>query len=77
MRRTLICTAVLTLSPPAEAATITVQTVEGGDPVVVVEGPFKAGDENAFRLQTAPSPTPSSCFRAMAEALTPGPTSEP
>ena len=51
MRR-LICTAVLALSLPAEAATITVQTVDGGDPVVVVQGPFRPGDENAFRVQT-------------------------
>ena len=59
LMRAIICIAVLALALPAEAATITVQTIEGGDPAVVVEGPFKAGDENTFRVQT----------RTMANAL--------
>jgi len=42
--RALICTAVLVLSLPVAAATITVQTIRGGDPVIVNETPIKAGD---------------------------------
>jgi hypothetical protein len=53
MRRTLICTVVLALSLPAAPATITVQPIDGGDPVVVVDGPFDHGDQFEFFSKTS------------------------
>jgi len=51
--RALICTAMLALSPPAAAATITVQPVDGGDPVVVVDGPLEYSDQFEFFSKTS------------------------
>ncbi|MBO0753178.1 MAG: hypothetical protein J2P53_13760 [Bradyrhizobiaceae bacterium] len=52
--RGILCSAVLmALMLPAQAATITVEEFNTGDPAVLVIGHFEAGDENVFRAQTA------------------------
>jgi len=50
--RALICTAMLAMSLPAAAATITVHTIEGGDPVVLVDGYFQENDFIEFYAKT-------------------------
>jgi len=53
MRRTLICIAVVALALPAKAATITVQTIAGGDPVVLIDGRFEENDFIDFYAKTS------------------------
>ena len=53
MRRALICIAILASVLPAKAATITVQTIHGGDPVVLVDGHFEENDFVEFYAKTS------------------------
>jgi hypothetical protein len=51
--RAFICAAMLALTTlPAQAITITVQTSNGGAPVVLVAGPFLLGSEEKFKAET-------------------------
>jgi len=51
--KSIICVAVAALALPAKAATITVQTIHGGDPVVLIDGHFEENDFIEFYAKTS------------------------